>query len=326
LVLEEKQMNMPKLKIFSGNANPALSAEIAEYLGVELGQAKVSRFADGEIKLEIGQSVRGMDVFIIQPTCAPVNDNLMELLIMMDAMKRASAQRITAIIPYYGYARQERKQKARDPISAKLVANLLTAAGADRVVTMDLHANAIQGFFDIPVDHLPGVPLLADYYLKKNLENIVVGSPDIGGVTRARSLAGRLGCGLAIIDKRRPEPNKSEIMNIIGDVKGKTVIMIDDMIDTAGTITQGAAALKERAGAEKVYACCTHPILTPPAIERINNSVIEEVLITNTVPLHPEVQGVSDKIKTVSVAPLLGEAIIRIHENLSVSYLFDNIK
>lgn len=312
-----------KLKLFTGNANPALAREIAEYLDINMGNAKVARFADGEIKLEINESVRGMDVFIVQPTCAPVNDNLMELLIMIDAMKRASAKRITAIIPYYGYARQERKLKARDPISAKLVANLLTAAGADRIVAMDLHANAIQGFFDIPVDHLPGVPLLAEYYKKMSLEDVVVASPDIGGVTRARSLASRLNCGLAIIDKRRPEPNKAEIMNIIGNVEGKTVIMIDDMIDTAGTITLGASALKEK-GAKEVYACCTHPILTPPAMERINNSVIKEVLITNTLPQRPEIQGTSDKLKVVSIAPLLGEAIIRIHENLSVSKLFDD--
>lgn len=244
---------------------------------------------------------------------------------MTDAMRRASAKRITAIIPYYGYARQERKLKARDPISAKLVANLITASGCDRVVAVDLHANAIQGFFDIPVDHLPAVPLLADYYKKKKgMENMVVVSPDIGGVTRARGLAQRLGCDLAIIDKRRPEPNKSEIMNIIGDVEGKSVIMIDDMIDTAGTITQGAAALVERAGAKDVYACCTHPILTPPAIERIEASYIKEVLVTNTLPLRPEIQGHSDKVVPVSVAPLLGEAIIRIHENLSVSRLFDD--
>ncbi len=316
-------MSAPKLKIFMGNANPKLALEIADYLGVSLGASKVSRFADGEIKLEINESVRGMDVFILQPTCAPVNDNLMELLIMIDAMRRASAKRITAIIPYYGYARQERKLKARDPISAKLVANLVTASGTDRVVALDLHANAIQGFFDIPVDHLPGVPILAEYYKAKGLENIAVTSPDIGGVTRARGLAQRLGCDLAIIDKRRPEPNKAEIMNIIGDVKGKTVIMIDDMIDTAGTITQGAAALIERAGAKEVFACCTHAILTPPAIERIEASPIQEVVVSNTVPLRPEVQGHSDKVKVVSVAPLLGETIIRIHENLSVSRLFD---
>jgi len=316
-------MSTPKLKLFMGNANPKLAVAIAEYLGINMGLAKVSTFADGEIKLEIEESVRGMDVFIIQPTCAPVNDNLCELLIMIDAMRRASAKRITAIIPYYGYARQERKLKARDPISAKLVANLLTAAGADRILALDLHAGAIQGFFDIPVDHLPAVPLLTQYYKEKNIENLIVTSPDIGGVTRARQMAGLLGCDLAIIDKRRPEPNKSVIMNIIGDVKGKTVIMVDDMIDTAGTITQGAAALMKRAGAKEVYACCTHAILTPPAIERINASPIKEVLITNTVPLRPEVQGHSSKIKVVSVAPLLGEAIVRIHENLSVSRLFD---
>ncbi|MDD2568589.1 MAG: ribose-phosphate pyrophosphokinase, partial [Clostridia bacterium] len=277
-------MSTPKLKVFMGNANPGLAMEIGEYLGINIGNSKVTTFADGEIKMEINESVRGMDVFIVQPTCAPVNDNIMELLIMIDAMRRASAKRITAIVPYYGYARQERKLKARDPISAKLVANLITAAGTDRIVAMDLHANAIQGFFDIPVDHLPGVPLLAEYYKNKKLKDVVVVSPDIGGVTRARLLADKLSSELAIIDKRRPEPNKAEIMNIIGDVSGKTVIMVDDMIDTAGTITQGANALIERSGAKEVYACCTHSILTPPALERINNSRIKEVVVTNTIP------------------------------------------
>ncbi len=316
-------MNTPKLKLFMGNANPSLAMEIADYLGINIGNSRISTFADGEIRVDINESVRGMDVFIVQPTCAPVNQNLMELLIMIDAMRRASAMRITAIISYYGYARQERKQKARDPISAKLVANILTAAGCDRVVAMDLHASAIQGFFDIPVDHLPGVPLLAEYYRSIGLQNAVVASPDIGGVGRARSLAQRLDGGLVIIDKRRSEPNKAEIMNIIGDAEGKAVIMVDDIIDTAGTITQGAKALMERAGAKEIYACCTHAVLTPPAIERIENSVIKELLVTNSIPLRPDVQGHTDKIKTVSVAPILGEAIIRIHENLSVSRLFD---
>lgn len=313
-----------QLKLFTGNANPKLAMAIADYIGVPLGQSSIKTFADGEIKLEINESVRGMDVFIVQPTCAPVNDNLMELLIMVDAMRRASARRVTAIIPYYGYARQERKSKSRDPISAKLVANLICAAGTKRVLGIDLHASAIQGFFDIPFDHLLAAPVLAENYITQHhdLGDIVVTSPDVGGIARARSMAKRLGCGLAIIDKRRPEPNKSEIMNIIGDVKDKTVIMLDDIIDTAGTITQGANALVERGGAKRVLACCTHPVFTPPAIERINNSYIEEVLVTDTIPLRPEVQGHSDKIKVASIAPLLGEAVMRIHSDRSVSYLF----
>jgi len=308
-----------QLKLFTGNANPTLAQEIAAYLEVPLGASKVRHFSDGEISVAIDESVRGTDAFIIQPTCYPVNENLMELLIMIDALRRASARRITAVIPYYGYARQERKTRARDPISAKLVANLLTAAGARRVVTMDLHASAIQGFFDIPVDHLPVVPILAEYYRNKSLQNVVVVSPDIGGVTRARDLAGRIGAELAIIDKRRPEPNVAEIMNIIGNVEGRNVIMTDDIIDTAGTIAHGAKALKER-GARAVYACCTHPVLSGPAMERLEQSVIEEVLVTNTIPLPPEKQ--IPKIKTLTVAPLLGEAMIRIYEDLSVSKLF----
>lgn len=309
-----------RLKLFTANANVQLAEEIASYLGVRLGDAKVKRFSDGEISIAIDESVRGADVFIIQPTCSPVNDHLMELLIMIDAMRRASARRITAVIPYYGYARQERKARARDPISAKLVANLITAAGARRVVAMDLHANAIQGFFDIPVDHLPGVPILAEYYRNKNLDNVVVVSPDIGGVTRARNLAERIGADLAIIDKRRPRANVAEIMHLIGDVKGKTAIMIDDIIDTAGTITQGAQALMER-GAKEVLVCCTHPVLSGPAVERLEQSVIKEVVVCNTIPVPPEKK--IPKIKVLSVAPLLGEAIIRIHEDLSVSKLFD---
>lgn len=312
-------MSGRRLKIFSGNANQGLAQEIAEYLGVEVGAAKVKRFLDGEISIAIDESVRGSDVFVIQPTSAPVNDNIMELLIMIDALRRASARRITAVIPYYGYARQERKTRARDPITAKLMANVITTAGARRVVTMDLHAPAIQGFFDIPVDHLPGVPILAEYFLNKGLNDIVVVSPDLGGVTRARNLAERIGASIAIIDKRRPEPNVAEIMHVIGELEGKTVIMIDDIIDTAGTITQGAAALMER-GAKEVYACCTHPVLSGPALERLQKSVIKEVVITNTIQL-PEDKRL-DKIKVLSVAPLLGEAIIRIHEDLSVSKLF----
>ncbi|WP_366923352.1 ribose-phosphate pyrophosphokinase [Metallumcola ferriviriculae] len=309
-----------KLKIFTANANPMLAQEISEYLGVPLGDAKVKRFSDGEISVANDESVRGADVFVVQPTCAPVNENLMELLIMIDGLRRASARRITAVTPYYGYARQERKARARDPISAKLVANLLVAAGVRRLMTMDFHANAIQGFFDIPVDHLPGVPILAEYYSNLGLDNLVVVSPDIGGVTRARGLADRLGADIAIIDKRRPAPNVSEVMNIIGNVDGKNVIMTDDIIDTAGTIASGAAALMER-GAKRIYACCTHPVLSGPAIERIETSDITELVVTNTIPLPEEKQ--IPKIKTLSVAPLLGEAIIRVHEDLSVSKLFD---
>ncbi|MEW6425366.1 MAG: ribose-phosphate pyrophosphokinase [Bacillota bacterium] len=309
-----------RLKIFTGNANPGLAREIAQYLGVSLGEAKVTHFSDGEIQVRINESVRGADVFIVQPTCTPVNEHLMELLVMVDAVRRASARRITAVLPYYGYARQDRKTRARDPITAKLVANLITASGARRVVTMDLHAGQIQGFFDIPVDHLPGVPILAQYFLQQKLGNVVVVSPDHGGVTRARDLAERIGAPLAIIDKRRPEPNVAEIMNIIGDIKNKKVIMIDDIIDTAGTIAQGAQALKKW-GATEIYVCCTHPVLSGPAIERLNQAPIKEVVVTNTIPLAAE--QCSKKIRVLTVAPLLGEAIIRIHEDLSVSKLFD---
>lgn len=312
-------MSVKELKIFCGNANRELADEIVEYLGVPLGEAKVKRFQDGEITVAIDESVRGADVFIVQPTCNPTNDNIMELLIMIDALKRASARRITPVIPYYGYARQERKSRARDPITAKLMANLITTAGADRVVTMDLHAPAIQGFFDIPVDHLPGVPILSEYFRSKGLEDVVVVSPDHGGVQRARNLAERIGAPLAIIDKRRPEPNVSEIMNVIGDIKGKNVIMIDDIIDTAGTITQGAQALVDR-GAKDVYACCTHPVLSGPALDRLEKSVIKEVVVTNTIPLNPERK--IRNMTALSVAPLLGAAIVRIHEDLSVSKLF----
>lgn len=308
------------LKVFSGNSNPALADEIAQYLGIELGKCKVGRFSDGEISVSINESVRGADVFIIQSTCSPVNQNLMELLIMMDAARRASARRITAVIPYYGYARQDRKARARDPITAKLVANLIYQAGARRVLTMDLHAGQIQGFFDIPVDHLLGVPILAEYYKSKNIDDVVVVSPDMGGVTRARNLAERIGAPLAIIDKRRPMPNVSEVMNIIGDIAGKNVIMTDDIIDTAGTITNGAQALIER-GAQNVYACCTHPVLSGPALERLQNSPIKELVTTNCIPLLEEKK--LDKIKVLSVAPIMGESIIRIHEDLSVSKLFD---
>lgn len=312
-------MATKELKIFCGNANRDLAQEIADYLGISLGVANVRTFQDGEINVGIDESVRGADVFVVQPTCAPTNDNIMELLILIDALRRASASRITAVVPYYGYARQERKTKAREPITAKLMANIITTAGADRLVTMDLHAPAIQGFFDIPVDHLPGVPIIAEYFLEKKLENICVVSPDIGGVGRARNFAERVNATLAIVDKRRPEPNVSKVMHVIGDLQGKTAVLIDDIIDTGGSITQAAAVLLEK-GAKEVYAACTHPVLSGSAIEKLEKSVIKEVVITNTIPLAKEKQ--SAKIKVLSVAPLLGEAIVRIHEDLSVSKLF----
>jgi len=309
-----------ELKIFCGNSNPELAQEIADYLGITIGEANVKTFQDGEISIGIEESVRGADVFVVQPTCAPTNDNIMELLILMDALRRASAYRITAVVPYYGYARQERKAKAREPITAKLLANVITTSGADRLVAMDLHAPAIQGFFDIPVDHLPGVPILARYFTEKKLEDICVVSPDIGGVGRARNFAERIGASLAIVDKRRPEPNVSEVMHVIGDLQGKTAILIDDIIDTGGTITLAANALLER-GAKEVYACCTHPVLSGSAMDKLDKSVIKEVVVTNTIPLRKEQK--SDRIKVLSVAPLLGEAIVRIHEDLSVSKLFN---
>lgn len=312
--------NYKSLKIFSGNANPQLAKEIVEYLGETVSAASVKTFSDGEISVGINESVRGADAFVIQPICTPVNDNLMELLIMIDALRRASASRVTAVVPYYGYARQDRKAKARDPITAKLVANLLTAAGASRVMSMDLHAGQIQGFFDIPVDHLKGEPIIAEYLLNKKIDDFVVVSPDLGGVTRARTLAERLHAPLAIIDKRRPQPNVAEIMNIIGDVQGKSVVMVDDIIDTAGTITMGAQALMDK-GAKEVYACCIHPVLSGPAIERLENSVIKEVIVTNTIPLAEDKQ--ISKIKVLSTAPLIGEAIIRVHADLSISEIFN---
>lgn len=309
-----------RLRIFTGNANPELAQEIAAYLGVNVGDASVGKFNNGEIQVMIDESVRGKEVFIIQPTCQPVNENLMELLIMVDAFKRASAKHITAVIPYYAYARQDRKTRGREPISAKLVANLLTMAGVTRMVTMDLHAGQIQGFFDIPVDHLPGVPILADYIAAKNLQDLVVVSPDLGGVTRARKLADRLHAPIAIIDKRRPAPGVAEVMNLIGSVDGKTAVIIDDIVDTAGSLTEGAKALAQH-GAKAVYACCTHAILSDPAIERIEESNIKELVVTNTIPLPEEKRRA--KIKTLSVAPILAEAIVRIFGELSVSKLFD---
>lgn len=310
------------IKIFTANASSDLAKKIAEHLGVSLGDAQVGKFSDGEIYVNINETVRGSDVFVIQSTCDPVNDNLMELLIMIDAFRRASAGRITAVMPYYGYARQDRKAKARDPISAKLVADLIATAGADRVLTMDLHAPQIQGFFNVPVDHLLGVPVLAKFFreeMKDILDNLVVVSPDLGSVTRARNFAQRLDAPIAIIDKRRPKANVSEVMNIIGDIKGKTAILVDDMIDTAGTITNGAQALIDR-GATKVYACCTHGVLSGPAIERIKNSCIEQLVMLDTIALSDEKK--IDKIKTLSVAPIFGEAIDKVFEETSISTLF----
>ena len=308
-------------KIFAGNANVELAEEIASIMGKPLGKATVNKFSDGEISVNLWESVRGVDIYIVQPTCGPVNDNLMELLIMIDAMKRASAGRINAVIPYYGYARQDRKAKARDPITSKLVANLIVAAGADRVITMDLHANQIQGYFDIPVDHLVGLPILAKYFKDKALEDVVIVSPDHGSVKRARSMAEYLNCPIAIVDKRRPEPNKSEIMNIVGDIKGKNCIILDDMIDTAGTITNAANAIKEL-GAKDVYACATHAVLSGPACDRIEASVIKEMVLLNTIPLPKEKK--LDKTKILSVAPLFAQAMTRVFTNGSVSELFEN--
>lgn len=308
-----------KIKIFSGNSNPELAQKIASQLGVELGDAAVTRFSDGEISVNINESVRGVDAFIIQSTCSPVNRHLMEMLIMIDAFKRASAGRITAVIPYYGYARQDRKAKARDPITAKLVANLLTAAGADRILTMDLHANQIQGYFDIPVDHLLGGRILMEHFEKMNIEDLVVVSPDHGSVARARTFAQYLDSPIAIVDKRRPKDNVSEVMNIIGDVRDKNLIILDDMIDTAGTLCNAAEALK-KFGAKNIYACCTHPVLSGPAIERIQNSELTEVIVLDTIPL-PEEKKI-EKIKILSTAPLFASAIEKIFDCESVSVLF----
>jgi len=311
--------NHGTLQIFAGSGTPDLAAEIANHLGMELGRIDLGRFANGEIRVIINDNVRGNDVFVVQSTCSPVNDNLMELLIIIDALRRASARRITAVIPFYGYARQDRKTRGREPITAKLVANLITVAGAGRVLTMDLHAGQIQGFFDVPVDHLSAAPILADYFSAKGLENVVVVAPDLGGVTRARDMAHKLKAPIAIVDKRRPEPNVAEVMNIVGKVEGRTAIMIDDMIDTAGSICQAARALMDK-GAKEVYACCTHPVLSPPALQRIEESPLTEVVVTNTIPVRNGSPG--SKIRVLSVAELLGNAILRIHEDRSVSALF----
>jgi len=304
--------------IFSGTANVELSLEIAKYLEMALSKATINRFSDGEINVQIAESVRGKDIFIIQPTCAPTNDNLMELLIMTDALKRSSAKSITAIVPYYGYARQDRKAAPRVPISAKLVANLMESAGITRMVTVDLHASQIQGFFDIPVDNLYGAILFIDYIKSKNLPNPVIASPDIGGVARARYFAQRLGLDMVIVDKRRQRANESEVMNVIGEVEGKDIILIDDMIDTAGTMVKGAHALKDL-GATSVMACCTHPVLSGNAYERIENGALDELVVANTIPM----QKKSSKIKMLSTASMLGEVIRRVHNNESVNSLFD---
>ncbi len=310
---------MDRLKLFSGSANRRLAEEIASYAGIPLGSAELGRFSDGEISIGIKESVRGANVFLIQPMCAPVNENLMELLILIDAIKRASANSVNAVIPYYGYARQDRKMRARDPITAKLVADLITAAGASRVVAMDLHAGQIQGFFNIPFDHLTAVPILADYFIEKKIKNGVVVSPDLGGVTRARELANRLGMPIAIIDKKRPAPNKAEVMNIIGEVDGKVAILVDDIIDTAGTIVLGAEALYAQ-GAADVYACCTHPIFSGPALERLKSAPLKEIVYTNTIPVDSD--KLDERFVVLSVAPLIGEAILRVNEERSVSELF----
>ena len=310
------------IKIFSANANPAVAEHIAKVLGLPMGKCDVSRFSDGEISVSIHESVRGSDVFVVQSISTPVNDSLMELLIMIDAFKRASAGRITAVIPYLGYARQDRKAKARDPISAKLVADLITTAGADRVLTMDLHAAQIQGFFNIPVDHLLGVPILAPYFEErfKDQSDVVIVSPDLGSVTRARKFAERMNAPLAIIDKRRPKANVSEVMNIIGDVKGKRAIIVDDLVDTAGTLCNGAKAIIEIGGATEVYACATHGVLSGPAIERIEQSVIKELVLLDTIAL-PEEKKIP-KITMVPVGPVFAEAIERIYADKPVSPLF----
>lgn len=312
------------LRLFSLNGNEPLAEEISNHIGIPLGKCEVNRFSDEEVSISIEESVRGCDVFVIQPTSQPVNEHLMELLIMVDALKRASAKTINLVIPYYGYARQDRKSRSREPITAKLVANLLETAGANRVISLDLHAPQIQGFFDIPIDHLMGVPLLSDYFSEKeglDFDEVVVVSPDHGGVTRARKMADRLKTPIAIIDKRRPKPNVAEVMNIVGEIDGKTAIIIDDIIDTGGTIKLAAQALVDK-GAKEVYACCTHPVLSGPAIERIESSIIKELVVTNSIQLAEDKK--IDKIKELSVGALIAQAIVRVYKEESVSTLFDN--
>jgi ribose-phosphate pyrophosphokinase len=311
-----------RLCLLAGTSNPVLANEVARYLGIELSPMIRKSFADGEIYVQILESIRGCDVYIMQPTCRPVNDHLMELMIMIDACKRASARQITAVLPYYGYARADRKTAGRESITAKLAANLLTQAGAGRVIAMDLHSAQIQGYFDIPVDHVYGSPILVDYLKSKQLEDIVVVSPDVGGVARARAFASRLGdAPLAIIDKRRQAHNVAEVMNVVGDVRGKTAVLVDDMIDTAGTITEGARVLREQ-GARQVYACATHAVFSPPAIDRLSSGCLEEVIVTNTIPI-PEDQRFP-QLRILSVASLIGETISRVHEECSVSSMFRN--
>jgi len=309
-----------RLKIFTGNSHPQLAKDICDYLGTELVSAKIGRFEDGEISVRIDETVRGADVFVIQPTMPPVNENLMELVVMIDALRRASARRISAVVPYYGYARQDRKAEPRAPITAKLVANLLATSGADRVVSIDLHAPQIQGFFDIPVDHLYAAPLMIDYFRKKEIQNMTAVSPDVGAVKRVRSIAQALDIPMAIIDKRRPKPNVAEVMNIIGDVEGRNVILFDDIIDTAGTMSEAARVLKKK-GADNVYASATHALFSGPAVERLKNAPFKEIVVTNTI--NPKGEKELDNLKTLSVASLLGEAIDRIYKDLSVSVLFD---
>lgn len=313
-------LSLGDIKVITGNANRGLVREICKHLNVEMSKCEVSEFSDGEINVNIDETVRGYDVFIIQSTSTPVNDNLMELLILIDAVKRASAGRVNAVIPYYGYARQDRKTKAREPITAKLVANLLTTAGADRVVTMDLHAGQIQGYFDIPVDHLSAIPILANYFKDIVDKDTVIVSPDLGGVTRARTFANIMDLPIAMIEKRRPKANVSEVMNVIGDIEGKNLILVDDIIDTAGTITKAASVLKNF-GAKKIYGCASHGVLSGPAVDRICESELEKFIITDTIPLHDTCKV--DKIDVVSVAPLFAKAIKRINANDSVSMLFD---
>jgi len=308
-----------ELKLFTGRANPDLAKRIAEYLRINLGDIEIKSFSDREVYVKINENVRGKDVFLLQPTCPPANENIMELLIMIDASRRASAKRITAVIPYYGYARQDKKDEPRVSIAAKLVANLITVAGADRVLTMDLHSPQIQGFFDIKVDHLFAAPVIIEYFKKKNLKDLVVLSPDVGGMIRARAYAKRLKAPLAVIDKRRPMANKAEVMHVVGEVKGKDVLIVDDMVDTGGTLLAAANALK-REGAKDIYASCTHPVLSGDAFQRIYDSPLKEIVITDTIPLKRE-KG-NSKIRVLSVSSLLGEAIKRIHENKSVSSLF----
>jgi len=310
-----------ELKIFAGRANVKLAEKIADYLGIKLGDMEITSFSDGETYVKINENIRGRDVFLIQPTNPPVNENLMELLIMIDACQRASARRITAVIPYYGYARQDRKDKPRVPITAKLVADLITTAGADRVLTMDLHVDQIQGFFDIKVDHLFAAPVIVDYFRKKNLGNLVVLSPDVGGLRRARTYARVLRVPLAIVDKRRPVVNEAEVINIVGEVRGKQILIIDDMIDTGGTLLAAVDILMEN-GADTIYAACTHPVFSGNALQKLRESPVKEVVVTDTIPLSLR-EGNENKVKVLSVAPLLGEAIKRIHQNMSVSSLFD---